>query len=70
MNSLLKKIVEFFEIKEVEVAKPPAKTHEKPVHAEGSSVQPPESSAIEVKEPEPIEPLKIGEEGRRRRIKR
>lgn len=70
MSEILKKIKEFFEIKEVEVAKPPAKTQEKPVHTEASSVQPPEASAIEVKEPEPVEPVKLGEEGRRRRIQK
>lgn len=69
MSSLLKKIKDFLEIKEVEVAKPPAKTQEKPVHTEASSVQPPEASAIEVKEPQPVEPVHLGEEGRRRRIK-
>ena len=70
MSEVLKKIAKFLEIEEVKpVAKPPAKTEEKPVHAEASSVQPPEASAIEVKEPEPVEPVKLGEEGRKRRIK-
>ena len=70
--SWLKKIKEWLEIEEVKPTegKPPAKTTEKPVHTEAESVQPPEKSAIEVKEPEPVEPAKIGEEGRRRRIKR
>ena len=70
-KGLLEKLAEFFEITEVkEVAKPPAKTQEKPVHVEETkSVQPPEASAIEVKEPEPVEPVKIGEEGKKRRIK-
>lgn len=73
-KGLLKEIVDFFEIEEVETGKPPAKTHEKPVHVEiepdlPSSVQPPEESAIEVKMPEVGEASKIGEEGKRRRIK-
>ena len=65
-KGLLEKVADFFEIEEVkEVAKPPAKTEEKPVR-EGEE---PEASAIEVKEPEPVEPAQIGEEGKRRRIK-
>ena len=69
LKKKVKEVAEWLEIKEVEVAKPPAKTTEKPVHAEDTP-QPPEDSAIEVKEPEPVESPKIGEEGKRRRIKR
>ena len=66
-KGLLQRVIDFFEIEEVkEVAKPPAKTEEKPVRTEAKT---PEASAIEVKEPEPVEPAKIGEEGKRRRIK-
>lgn len=72
MNEFLKKLLDFFEIKEVEpeVAKPPAKTEEKPVHTEEPEVglPAPETSAIEVKEPEPLPTPEIGEEGKRRRI--
>lgn len=74
-KGMLEKIADFLEIKEVETGKPPAKTQEKPVHVEvqpekPSEVQPPEdTSAIEVKVPEVGEPPKIGEEGKRRRIK-
>jgi len=70
-KGVLQQIADFLEIKEVEVAKPPAKTQETPVHVEVAegAVQPPENSPIEVQMPEPIEPAKIGEEGRKRRIK-
>ena len=64
-KGLLQKVVDFFEIEEVkEVAKPPAKTEEKPVR-EGEEPE----TAIEVKEPEPLPIPEIGEEGRKRRIK-
>lgn len=63
--SVWKKIKEFLEIKEVEVGKPPAKTEAKPVSEDGK----PETSAIEVEQPEPIEQPEIGEEGKRKRIK-
>lgn len=65
--NLIKKILDFFEVKEVEVGKPPAKTEAKPVGEDGKPEI--ETSAIEEKKPEPIEPAKIGEEGRRRRIR-
>ena len=45
----------------------PAKTEAKPVGEDGKPEI--ETSAIEEKKPEPIEPAKIGEEGRRRRIR-
>ena len=69
-KGILQRILEFFEIKEVEIGKPPAKTQETPVHVEEPTgePQPPEESAIEVKMPQPIEPSPIGEEGNRRRI--
>jgi len=67
---MLQKILDFFEIKQVETGKPPAKTQETPVHEEKpeGSVQAPEEPAIEERMPEPIEPPKIGEEGKRLRI--
>lgn len=74
-KSMLEKIADFLEIKEVETGKPPAKTQETPVHADlesekPSEVQPPEEgSAIEVEMPAVGEVAKIGEEGKRRRIK-
>ena len=64
MSEIIKKILKFFEIEEVEqTGKPPAKTEVKPVPEEGV----PEPSVQEEK-PEVIEPATIGEEGRRRRI--
>ena len=64
MSKTVKKILQFFEIEEVEqTGKPPAKTEVKPV---------PESEpepSIEQEKPEPIELATIGEEGKRRRIK-
>lgn len=77
--SFIKKIKEWLEIEEVKLklteGKPPAKTEAKhvpmPVSSENvTPVAPTEASAIEVKEPEPVEPPRIGEEGKRRRIKK
>ena len=63
MSEIIKKILQFFEIEELEqTGKPPAKTEVKPVE-EGV----PEPS-IQEEKPEPIELATIGEEGKRRRI--
>ena len=70
-KGILQEVADFLEITEVKTGKPPARTQETPVHVENEpegDVQPPEESAIEVMMPEPVEPSKIGEEGKRRRI--
>lgn len=58
------RFLDFLEVEEVKVGKPPAKTEAKPVSEDGK----PELSAIEVEKPEPVKQPEIGEEGRRRRI--